>query len=58
MLELQVAELQNSHKSEISGSVEILESIHVRYLEEIKNLNTNLQRFTVERDAEVNKLKD
>lgn len=37
--------------------MEILETIHLRYLEEIKNLNMNLSSFKLEKEDEINHLK-
>lgn len=33
--------------------METLENIHLKYLEEIKNLNINLSQFRTEKEAEI-----
>lgn len=38
------------------SNFEILESIHIRYLDEIKNLNVNLQSFRLEKENEIKSL--
>ena len=40
----------------MSNNFEILETIHLRYLDEIKNLNNNLSSFRIEKENEVRSL--
>jgi hypothetical protein len=35
-------EMQSHAKDTVSSNIEVLETIHLRYLDEIKNLNINL----------------
>jgi hypothetical protein len=45
-------------KDKMSNNMEVLENIHLRYLEEIKNLNMTLGHFRSEKEAEIKKLKE
>lgn len=38
--------------------MEVLETIHLRYLEEIKNLNMTLNHFRLEKEQEIQKLQE
>jgi hypothetical protein len=58
MKDLQLMELQSSAKDSVGNNLHILETIHLRYLEEIKNLNINLQAFRSEKENEVRNLSE
>ena len=45
-------------KDKLSNNMEVLETIHMRYLEEIKNLNLTLGHFRSEKEAEIKKLQE
>ncbi len=49
-------ELQSNAKDSVHSNIEILENIHLRYLDEIKNLNNNLSSFRIEKENEIKSL--
>ena len=51
-------EYQSQMKDKVSTNMEVLETIHIRYLEEIRNLNITLGHFRQEKEMEIKKLKD
>ncbi len=51
-------ELQSSTKDSVHSNLEILETIHLRYLDEIKNLNNNLSSFKIEKEEDIKNLKE
>lgn len=51
-------EYQSSSKDSVHSNLEILETIHLRYLDEIKNLNNNLSSFKLEKEDEIKSLKE
>ncbi len=50
-------ENENSCK-DMSQNYEMLENIHIRYLDEIKQLNCNLQSFKIEKENEIKQLNE
>lgn len=58
MQEIQLMEYQSSSKDSVHSNLEILETIHLRYLDEIKNLNNNLSSFKIEKEDEIKSLKE
>eukprot|EP00347_Sterkiella_histriomuscorum_P017436 403349376 len=55
--DLQIQELQCQTKEKVNSNMEILETIHLRYLDEIKSLNINLSSFKIEKEDEISYLK-
>lgn len=43
--DIQIAEYQSHIKDKVSTNMEVLETIHIRYLDEIKQLNLTLGHF-------------
>ncbi|CDW89233.1 UNKNOWN [Stylonychia lemnae] len=56
MQEFKITELQSDAKDSVHSSVEMLENIHLRYLDEIRSLNGNLSSFRVEKENEIKNL--
>ena len=54
--DLQIMEFQQSSKNSVNSNLEILETIHLRYLDEIKSLNLNLSSFKTEKENELKSL--
>lgn len=50
--------MESNAKYSANSNIEILETIHVRYLEEIKNLNMNLQQFRSEKETEIKTIQE
>jgi hypothetical protein len=46
-------EIQSASKDSVHSNFEVLETIHLRYLDEIRNLNNNLSSFKLDKENEV-----
>jgi hypothetical protein len=56
MQELTIMEYTQMNYNSTGSEMEALESIHMKYLDEIKNLNVSLRQFTQEKDSEIKQL--
>lgn len=48
--------MKYSNDEKNGSELGVLENIHIKYLDEIKNLNVSLRQFTSEKDAEIKSL--
>jgi hypothetical protein len=51
-------EIQSASKDSVHSNFEVLETIHLRYLDEIRNLNNNLSSFKLDKENEVKVLNE
>lgn len=55
---MQILEYQTECKEQVNINMETLGNIHLRYLEEIKNLNVTLGQFRLEKENEIKGLRE